>query len=63
MAIVTTMDVTNFCGVGVIQTSNKEDEVIVTRMGELIVCVNSYIPLLHLNVCWCCLNCLEQIDR
>ena len=42
MAIGTTLDITNFSGVGVIQTSNKEDEVIVTHVGELIVCVNRY---------------------
>ena len=37
MAIGTTLDVTNFSGVGVVKTSNKEDEVIVTGVGELIV--------------------------
>ena len=36
----TTLDVINFSGVGVRQTSNKEDELIVLRVGVLIVCVN-----------------------
>ena len=38
MAIGTTLDVTNLSGVEVIQTSSREDEAIVTRVGELIVC-------------------------
>ena len=37
MAIGTTLEVINFSGVEVIQTSNKEDEIMVTRVGELIV--------------------------
>ena len=50
MAIGTTLDVTNFSGVGVIQTSNTEDKVIVTRVGSLLFVSIDIIPLLHLNV-------------
>ncbi len=40
MAIGITCDVINLVGVGVRQMSNREDEVMVTRVGVFIVCDN-----------------------
>jgi hypothetical protein len=40
MAVGITCDVINLAGVGVRQTSNREDEVVVTLVGVFIVCDN-----------------------